>query len=254
MVSEAGGQRASFPSERPPGRRRFQRVQKTFDDGNRPVAFKRSGKVDEPLVEAEPESEPTSEPAADLATFKAEAWPLLPSLLRVARVLTRDPDRAEDLVQETMMRACRHMASYRRGTHMKAWLMTILRRTHIDLHRRESRRVSTVGFDPSDLEAAFAAPAAGPSEQNADWSEPDELLARFDDESMEEALRELPAAMRWVLLLVDVEQMSVADAALALQVPEGTVKSRASRARTRLRERLEPVARRRGWLAKPQGG
>jgi RNA polymerase sigma-70 factor (ECF subfamily) len=204
--------------------------------------------VNEPLRDTDSETEQPR----NLATFKAEAWPLLPSLLRVALVLTRDRDRAEDLVQETMMRAYRHIASYRPGTNMKAWLMTILRRTHIDLHRRDARRVSTVAFDPSDLEAI--APAPEPAETDTAWSDPDELLARFDDESIEDALRELPDAMRWVLLLVDVEQMSIAEAAAALDVPEGTVKSRASRARTRLRELLHPVAQQRGWLTEPQGG
>lgn len=149
------------------------------------------------------------------------------------------------------MRAIKHIASYRPGTNMKAWLMTILRRTHIDLHRRESRRVSTVAFEPSDLEAI--APAADPTDDAA-WSEPDELLARFDDESIENALRELPDFMRWVLLLVDVEQMSVAEAAEVLDVPVGTVKSRASRARTRLRTLLHPLALERGWLHEAQGG
>ena len=158
-----------------------------------------------PLRDTDSEPEQT----ATLATFKAEAWPLLPSLLRVALVLTRDLDQAEDLVQETMMRAFRHIASYRPGTNMKAWLMTILRRTHIDLHRRDARRVSTVAFDPSDLEAiAPASPETTPTSAAA-WSEPDDLLDRFDDESIEDALRVLPDPMRWVLLLVDVEQMSV---------------------------------------------
>lgn len=153
------------------------------------------------------------------------------------------------------MRAIKHIASYRPGTNMKAWLMTILRRTHIDLHRRESRRVSTVAFEPSDLEAiAPAPPETGPASQDTAWSEPDELLARFDDESIENALRELPDAMRWVLLLVDVEQMSVAEAAEVLDVPVGTVKSRASRARTRLRTLLYPLALERGWLHETQGG
>lgn len=189
--------------------------------------------------------------AEGLRTFKAEAWPLLPSLLRVAVILTHDPDRAEDLVQETMMRGFRHIATYRPGTNMKAWLMTILRRTHIDLYRRDKRRVPTVSYEPRAL-AAIAPADDAPSP--ADWSEPDELLDRFDDASIEAALRRLPDPMRWVLLLVDIEQMTVAEAAVSLDVPVGTVKSRASRARTRLRVLLDPVARERGWLHEPQGG
>lgn len=219
--------------------------------GNRFGSAGRFRKVNEPLRDTDREPEQLQ----SLATFKAEAWPLLPSLLRVALVLTGDHDHAEDLVQETMMRAYRHIASYRPGTNMKAWLMTILRRTHIDLHRREARRVSTVAFEPSDLESLVpASPETEPADQSAAWSNPDELLNRFDDELIEDALRQLPDAMRWVLLLVDVEQMSVADTAAALDVPEGTVKSRASRARTRLRELLHPLALDRGWLREPQEG
>ncbi len=178
--------------------------------------------------------------------FKDEAWPLLPSLLRVALLLTQNQDEAEDLVQETMMRAYRHIASYRQGTNMKAWLMTIMRRLHIDLYRRDTRRLSTVGLEPSDLEGMAVAPET--AHQAPAWSEPDELLSRFEDEAMENALRELPEHMRWVLLLLDVEQLGVAEAAAALDVPEGTVKSRASRARARFRELLEPLAQQRGWL------
>ena len=129
--------------------------------------------------------------------------------------------------------------------------MTILRRTHIDLHRREHRRVRPVGFDPSDLEGMLPAAEAGaldpPLADPADRIL-DDLLDRFEDDAIEDALRGLPEPMRWVLLLLDVEQLGVADTAATLEVPKGTVKSRASRARARLRDALEPLARERGWL------
>lgn len=180
--------------------------------------------------------------------FRAEAWPLLPALLRVARLLTRDAHEAEDLVQETMVRAFRHLGTFESGTNMKAWLMTILRRTQIDLYRREARRLST-----GSLDAMAEDPAADPVASDEAWREPDELLDRFDDEAIEEALCSLPDEMRWTLLLVDVEQMSVSEAAEALGVAPGTIKSRASRARARLRDALAPEARRRGWLTDEPG-
>jgi len=180
--------------------------------------------------------------------FRDEAWPLLPSLLRVARLLCRDEHAAEDLVQETMMRAYRHIDTFKPGTNMKAWLMTILRRTNIDLYRRDQRRVDAGSFDAFGVE--IAAPSATHDEQ---WTDPDELLGRFEDEAIENAMRSLAEPMRWTLLLVDVEQMSVAEAAVVLDTAEGTIKSRASRARAQLREALWPEAVRRGWITEVGG-
>ena len=196
-----------------------------------------------------PEPRTGDTPPDATARFKAEAWPLLPSLLRVAMILSRDEHRAEDLVQETMMRAYRHIGTFQAGTNMKAWLMTILRRVNIDLHRQDARRIDAdslgaMVFEPSDT-------TADTGTDDTAWNDPDELLDRFDDGAIEQALRGLPDAMRWVLLLVDVEQMSVAEVAEALDIAPGTVKSRASRARTRLRELLLPMARERGWVTEP---
>ncbi|MEO0965298.1 MAG: RNA polymerase sigma factor [Planctomycetota bacterium] len=188
--------------------------------------------------------------AEPLAVFKAEAWPLLPTLLRVATYLTHDEHRAEDLVQEAMMRAVRHIATFQPGTNMKAWLMTILRRTHIDLHRKNQRQVDTVSLDAG---LSVAAEPSTANEPLSTWSRPDELLDRFDDEMIGSALRALPEPMRWVLLLVDVEQMSIDEAAEALDVPPGTVKSRASRARAQLRETLADAALQRGWVSAAKG-
>lgn len=184
----------------------------------------------------------------EIQRFKAEAWPLLPSLLRVAMMLTADEHQAQDLAQETMMRAYRHIGSFKAGTNMKAWLMTILRRTHIDLYRRESRQVSAGSLDAMTFE-----PADTHRDIDADpaWSQPDDLLNRFDDPDIEDALRKLPESMRWTLLLLDVEQMSVSETAQTLDVAAGTIKSRASRARAQLRAELLPVAHQRGWLTSP---
>jgi len=185
-----------------------------------------------------------------LTRFKDEAWPHLPSLLRVAVILTHDQHRAEDLAQETMMRAYRHIETFSQGTNMKAWLMTILRRVHIDLFRKESRQVDAGSLDGM---AHDPASPADMDNESALGSDPDELLGRFDDEAIENALRALPDAMRWVLLLVDVEQMSITEAAESLDVASGTIKSRASRARAQLRERLLPIALKKGWVASPAG-
>jgi len=194
----------------------------------------------------------TNDPRADaLARFKAEAWPLLPSLLRVAVILTQDQHKAEDLAQETMMRAYRHIQSFTPGTNMKAWLMTILRRVHIDTYRKDSRAIDAGSLDGMAHEPA--APQDAVIHEDSCWSAPDELLGRFDDTEIEKALRAMPDAMRWVLLLVDVEQMSITEAAESLDVAPGTIKSRASRARARLRELLLPVASQKGWVTNCAG-
>lgn len=176
--------------------------------------------------------------------FREQAWPWLASLLRVARLLTRSPHQAEDLVQETMLRAYRHFDRFQPGTNMRAWLMTILRRTHIDMHRREHRHTQV-----DSLDAMGRDPDASPPPDEADWTQPEQLLEQFDDEAIESALRSLPQNMRWTLLLLDVEQLSVDETAEVLDVAPGTVKSRASRARALLREALLPEAKRRGWLS-----
>ena len=184
-------------------------------------------------------------PDSAIERFKAEAFPHLPALLRTARLMARHEQQAEDLVQETMLRALKHVNTYQPGTNMKAWLMTIMRRAHIDLHRMDARRIA-----PASLDAMPVEPADRSTGSDADeaWAEPEDLLERFDDEDIEAALRELPEPMRWVLLLVDVNQSSVAEAAEVLGVAEGTIKSRASRAREKLRTLLLPVAQERGWL------
>jgi len=130
---------------------------------------------------------------------------------------------------------------------MKAWLMTILRRVHIDLYRKESRTIEAGSLDAMAHEPE--PPAPDMSIEHASWDNPDELLDRFGDEQIEGALRGLPEAMRWVLLMVDVEQMSVNEAAETLGVAPGTIKSRASRARAQLRSFLLPLAQEKGWAA-----
>ncbi len=189
-----------------------------------------------------------------LARFKTDAWPLLPSLLRTAMMLTHNPHDAEDLVQETMLRAYRHIDSFQTGTNMHAWLITILRRLHIDTHRANTRRVSTQSLDALSRDPVDTNSESTLTQSDeTDWKNPDELMNRFDNDTIASALRALPESMRWVLLLVDVEQLSVADAAHILDIPQGTVKSRASRARVQLRQYLLPIAQQHGWVPAASG-
>ena len=179
------------------------------------------------------------------ARFRELAWPHLGSLLRAAGYLCTDQHAAEDLVQETMIKALEHIDRFETGTDAKAWLMTILRRTHIDLYRANRKREADVS-----LEAVgdVAEDETGHGRYDEQWTRPQQLLERSEDEVVIDALKQLPEAIRWTLLLTDVEQVEHTTAAEILEVPVGTIKSRAHRGRKMLRDRLFEVAQRRGWV------
>ena len=147
-------------------------------------------------------------------------------LLRVARTLTGSSSDAEDLVQETLIRAWRSVERFD-GRHPRAWLFTILRNTNINLHRRQ--RPSVVA-DPAILShgrpAFNATPPAEPE---------DEALKPYLPDVLDRAVNALDVRFRTVLLLVDVDQLTYAEAAEVLHVPVGTIMSRLSRARDRVR-------------------
>jgi len=179
--------------------------------------------------------------------FRDEAWPWLPVLVRTARALSRDVHAADDLVQETMLRAMKHIGSFEAGSNMRAWLLTILRRTHVDLYRSGRRHNGQASLQDVAEPVAQAAEHAGTFD--ARWHEPERLLEQFEDEAMIDAIRRLPDDMRWTLLLADVEQMPHTDVAAVLGVAVGTIKSRVHRARGLLRDQLYQLARSRGWVS-----
>jgi len=188
---------------------------------------------------------------AQAERFKRHAWPQMAVVLRTAQVLTRREAEAEDLAQETMVKAMRAIDTYTEGTDVKAWLLTILRRTHIDRLRARRPRPTELTLDETIV--ASAADATDPTgEFDEQWTEPEQLMNRFEDEAIADALRHLPDDIRWTLLLVDVEQMEQADAAEVLGVAVGTIKSRTHRGRAMLRDRLHQLAAQRGWVSEPE--
>lgn len=163
--------------------------------------------------------------------FGTYVEPEVAVLLRVAVALTGNWADAEDLVQETVIRAWRAVDRFD-GRHPRAWLLTILRNTHRNMHRRQ--RPDTMA-EPAD--AVGARPAFGVQEHpGPEQVHTDAVLS--DD--LERAVRALPESFRTVLLLVDVDQLTYAEAAATLGVPVGTVMSRLSRARHRVRKHLSP--------------
>jgi RNA polymerase sigma-70 factor (ECF subfamily) len=169
--------------------------------------------------------------------FDREALPHLDAVYRFALSLTHDAAEADDLVQETYLKALRAFESFEEGTHCKAWLFKILRNTHINRIRSRSREV-----DLDDrMEAVHAASLAGWSER-AYPTEPEAaaILAATRDQ-LAKALAELPADFRTALVLADVEGLAYKEVADIMGTPIGTVMSRLFRGRRMMRERLGKV-------------
>lgn len=171
-----------------------------------------------------------------IARFNEWIWPHRALVLRTARLLV-GPQDAEDLAQEALMRAFAGISSFtprEDGTGVKAWLLRILRNTHIDRARHRARRID----DTADLPAALVAPATVTETPHVVLADFDALLQQFSDTQLIDALQSLPHDIAWTLILVDVEELDHAAAAELLEVPVGTVKSRAFRGRQMLRDAL----------------
>lgn len=172
-----------------------------------------------------------SSPATDstLDPFEAEALSYVDSLYGTAMRLTRNPADAEDLVQETYLKAFRFARRFERGTNLKAWLFTILHNTFRNRRRDAARESVTV--DSEIVERAEARP--GQSET------PEQILLRDSlDADLQMAVDAVPQPFREALWLRDVEEFSYAEIAKMLDVPIGTVMSRISRGRRLLYDRL----------------
>lgn len=154
---------------------------------------------------------------------------LIPRLRRYARMLCADRAAADDLVQDTLERACARLGQWRPGSDLRAWTFTIMHNLFVSETRRPRYR----------LEAAQdTLPEGEPGHDAA----PDPSAGWADALDLERALRSLPQVQRQVLLLVAFEDLSYDQVATVVGVPTGTVMSRLSRARARLRELLEPGA------------
>jgi RNA polymerase sigma-70 factor (ECF subfamily) len=160
--------------------------------------------------------------------FEELAMPLFASLYNFAHWLTQDRAEAEDLVQETYLKALKGFTSFQQGTNFRAWMYKILRNTF--LTSRTGLKVSmTVSLDDEDDPVAEPAIAETPESV---------LLAHVDRQAIENALEKLPVKFREIILLCDVEEMSYQEIADTLTIPIGTVMSRLSRARKAMRELL----------------
>lgn len=180
--------------------------------------------------------------------FYAEIWPAASFVLRSALILAGNRSEADDLAQDTMLKAFRSLDQFTPGTNAESWLLTILRHAWVDRVRsRKARPESALSEAADDV----AAPSV---EEDPAWAEPEELLSAFGDQDIIGALQELPPEIRWTLLLVDVQGLDHAEAAEVLGVPTGTIKSRAHRGRVMLRSTLAPRAKELGLLPRGSQG
>jgi len=157
--------------------------------------------------------------------FEAELLPQLRPLFGAAYRMTGNAHDAEDLVQETFLRAYRAIDRFQAGTNARAWLLTILQRVRTDAFRRRQRRPQTVELTDEGPHVAVPPP------QNA-------LASGYED--LERALAALPESFRTAVVLRDLQDLSYAEIAETLGVPAGTVMSRIHRGRVLLREALAP--------------
>jgi RNA polymerase sigma-70 factor (ECF subfamily) len=174
--------------------------------------------------------------------FERTAIPLLGDCYAFALSLARNVPDAEDLVQETFLRAQRSFDAFEPGTNAKAWLFTILRRLHIDRHRRA--RIRPAYLPEEELEG-LARTASEPPD--ADWSD-------VPPQRVREALEEVPEVFRLAVRLRDLDGFSYRDVGRILGVPPGTVMSRIHRGRECLRAILVPSSERRPPGTSPESG
>lgn len=168
---------------------------------------------------------------ADRREFENMAMPHLDAVFRAAFALCGRREGAEDLAQETFTKALERFGSFRLGTNCRAWMLTILRNTWIDQLRHKKVAGPEVPVDEALL------PAPSPPERTA-WTDAEDILENFSDEDVIGAMKQLPDDQRLTLFLVDVEQLAQQEVAEIMGVAVGTVKSRTSRARSTLRQKL----------------
>lgn len=174
----------------------------------------------------------------DSRRFEVEALPWLDDVYRFALSMTRDESDADDVVQETFLRAYRSWHTFEPGSECRKWLFTICRNVFLRLRERERRRVD-YGGDDAQLEAL-----ASGQEIVGSIGEHTDILSHVDlAPALERAIGELPEVFRSAVVLVDVEGMAYNEAASVLGVPVGTIRSRLFRGRRLLQESLVMFAR-----------
>jgi RNA polymerase sigma-70 factor (ECF subfamily) len=192
---------------------------------------------DSPTTAAE--SRRIAEEARARVRFEEEALELSEQVYRVARRLVGSREEAEDLVQQTYERAFRSWRQYTPGTNLRAWLLRILTNLNIDRGRRIQRTPQTTSIDEAGDYFLYDRLVESAPDGNADT---DRVLERLSQDSIVDALADVPHDFRDVIVLVDIGEFSYADAAQILDIPIGTVMSRLHRGRRILKKNLADKA------------
>ncbi len=176
--------------------------------------------------------------------FEKVAVPHLSHLYTSALYLTKNEAEAEDLVQETYLRAFRFFEKFEQGTNIKAWLLSVQNNLFINRYRQKKRQPETVEWEK--INEAYESMVQSDEGEKAN---PESILGsqRMDDE-IEKALRELPEEFRSAIVLVDIEELTYEEAAKVMECPVGTVRSRVSRGRRMLQVALRDYAQQRGLI------
>ncbi len=188
---------------------------------------------------------------ADQSTFAAQAMQYAPQLYSAALRMTRNSADAEDLVQETFLKAYRSFRTYEEGSNLRAWLYRILTNTFINTYRAKQRRPMETDLD--DVEDLYLYRRLGSMETAlAARSAEDTMFELFTDDEVKTALEDLPENFRLPVLLADVEGFSYKEIAEMLEIPIGTVMSRLHRGRKAMQKALFEFARARGLVSDPE--
>lgn len=190
-------------------------------------------------------AEPTESAEQMAARFERDAMPFLDQLYGAAMRMTRNPADAEDLVQETYLKAYAAFSSFTEGTNLKAWLFRILTNTYINIYRKKQRQPYQTGTDDltdGQLHEAESHTSTGLKSAEA------VALDRLADTDVVEALAKMPEDFRIAVYLADVEGFSYKEIAEIMDTPVGTVMSRLHRGRKLLRSLLEDYAIERGLI------
>ncbi len=184
---------------------------------------------------------------ADQAAFTDSAMEYMPALYTAALRMTRNPSDADDLVQETYLRAYRAYGTFQEGTNLRAWLYRILTNTFINSYRAKKRRPEV--SDVEDIEDLYLYRRVGEfAVQGTGRSAEEELMDHFTEGDIKDAIEALPEQFRVAVLLSDVEGFSYKEIADILDVPIGTVMSRLHRGRRALQKALAEFGSERGLV------
>jgi len=183
------------------------------------------------------------------ARFERDALPFLDALYSAALRMTKNPENAEDLVQETYAKAFSSFHQFTEGTNLRAWLYRILTTTFINIYRKEQRQPLIADGELEEWQIAEAATHTSDQGKSAEV----EALEQLPDSDIKNALQELPEEFRLAVYFADVEGFSYKEVAEILNIPAGTVMSRLHRGRKSLRESLADYARDRGYVKRGEG-